>query len=286
MHVLTPEQMDFWKANGFVVVSSAVPPANVEATVQAICDFIGADLEDRDSWYFDQPPNQMEELNYSGMVEMYHHQSLWDNRQHPEIYGAFRDLLDRKDLWVTIDRVNFNPPVREDWDFKGFIHWDIDTSLRPLPHSLQGILCLNDTLPGQGGFQCVPGFPARFESWVEDQPPDRDPWRPDIDEGEVVQVETRAGDLLIWNSLLPHGTSPNKGDRPRMAQYITMFAAEEENSELRRRRIDCWRHRRPPEGRAFPGDRLNREFKNEPAVLTPLGRKLLGLDRWSPKSEK
>jgi hypothetical protein len=42
-----------------------------------------------------------------------------------------------------------------------------------------------------------------------------------------------------------------------------------------------WRDRLPPKGSAFPGDpRRKEELHGKTAELTPLGRKLLGLDRW------
>ena len=90
-----------------------------------------------------------------------------------------------------------------------------------------------------------------------------------------------AGDLLIWNSLLPHGVAPNRGDRPRLAQYITMLPARPEDNALRLRRIRMWRERLPPEGFAFPGDPRGIEIRRGVTPdLTPLGRRLLGLDPW------
>ena len=39
-----------------------------------------------------------------------------------------------------------------------------------------------------------------------------------------------AGDLLIFNSLQPHGIRPNlSGNKVRIAQYISMMPAEEDN---------------------------------------------------------
>ena len=49
---------------------------------------------------------------------------FWDNRQYPRVYDAFVDVWGREDLWVTIDRVNFNLPPEPGIEFKGFMHWD------------------------------------------------------------------------------------------------------------------------------------------------------------------
>ena len=46
----------------------------------------------------------------------------------------------------------------------------------------------------------------------------------------------QAGDLLIFNTLLAHGIRPNQTtDRVRMAQYISMYPAEERNPVKRER---------------------------------------------------
>ena len=62
---------------------------------------------------------------------------------------------------VAIDRANLNTPNREGRTFTGFIHWDADTSLNPLPIGVQGVLSLADTDNQTGGFQCVPELSAR-----------------------------------------------------------------------------------------------------------------------------
>jgi ectoine hydroxylase-related dioxygenase (phytanoyl-CoA dioxygenase family) len=198
------------------------------------------------------------------------------------VYNTFVDIWDREDLWVKIDRANHNPPNRGVRQFQGFIHTDVDTSLEPLPIGVQGVLSLVDTDLEMGGFQCVPEIFRTLEVWKKTQPADRDPWAPDPTGCKIVDVSTDAGDLLIFNSLLPHGIRPNQSlNRVRMAQYITMRPAEESNEELREWRIRSWRDREAPQGYAFPGDpRRWEETRYGPARLTPLGEKLLGLRSW------
>jgi hypothetical protein len=120
-----------------------------------------------------------------------------------------------------------------------------------------------------------------FDEWVKTQPGDRDPFKPDVTGFKVEQIETRAGDLLIWNSMLAHGIRPNRSKVPRIAQYIAMTPAQEDNQELREWRIKSWKDRIPPEGYAFPGDPRNWEQeKYDRAELSDLGEKLLGLKDW------
>ena len=91
-----------------------------------------------------------------------------------------------------------------------------------------------------------------------------------------------AGDLLIFNSTQPHGIRPNlSGNKVRIAQYISMMPAEEDNNAMREWRVNSWRNRIAPEGYAFPGDpRKWEQTKYGVAELNDLGKKLLGLEKW------
>ena len=93
-----------------------------------------------------------------------------------------------------------------------------------MPFGLQGILYLTDTAAEQGAFTCVPGFQHRLADWLARRPPGADPRQLDPDlVASAVPISGRAGDLIIWHHALPHGSSPNRTDRPRLVQYLTMF---------------------------------------------------------------
>lgn len=287
LRVLSPDAWTQWTTFGYVVVSNAVPQAHVDRLVDVLWEFQDLDRHDPSSW--DKPQlrdHQMRELNNSGMVEIYNHQALWDNRQHPRVYDAFVDIWDREDLWVTIDRANLNTPNRGARQFTGFIHWDADTSRDPLPIGVQGVLSLVDTDEEVGGFQCVPELFRTMKDWLPDQPADRNPFAPDVSGFDIVPVPMKAGDLLIFNSLLAHGIRPNTStDRVRMAQYLSMHPAEEDNGVEREIRVRSWRDREAPRRAAFPGDpREWEKTRYETAVLTPIGEKLLGLTSWRSAS--
>lgn len=283
LRVLSEADFLHWQTFGFVVVRQVVPAANVERLVKLLWEFQEMDPDDVSTWNAAQlRQHAMKELNNSGMVEIYHHQALWDNRQEQRLYDAFVDIWDDERLWVTIDRANLNTPNRSGRAFGGFIHTDVDTTLDPLPVNVQGVLSLVDVDGETGGFQCVPELFRTLEAWRERQPAGRDGFKPEVEGFEVYPVPMKAGDLLIFNSLLAHGIRPNTSEnKVRMAQYIAMTPAAEENQSLRERRVESWRERRAPEGFAFPGDPREWErTKYKTAELTPLGRRLLGLDAW------
>jgi len=283
LRVLSAADWQHWTTQGYVIIKQAVPTPQVDRLVQLLWEFDEKDPNDPSTWRAPQRrEHKMRELNNAGMLEVYNHQYLWDNRQTPRVYDAFVDIWDREDLWVAIDRANLYPPDLSRANAEGFIHWDVDTSLRPLPIGVQGVLSLGPQNKEVGGFQCIPELFTKFEHWVKKQPADRDPMHPDTAGLAVVHIEMEAGDLLIFNSLLPHGVRPNHSrNRVRMAQYISMYPAEESNEVERAERIRLWRELDHPQRDAFPGDPREWEKNNAaPATLSELGEKLLGLQPW------
>ncbi|MEM9849905.1 MAG: phytanoyl-CoA dioxygenase family protein [Bacteroidota bacterium] len=284
LRVLSEADWDFWQHNGYIVIKQAVPRAQAQATADFLWEFEEKKANDPSTWYTDpRAEMKMKELAGTGMVEVYNHQHLWNNRQTQRVYDAFVDIWGTNKLWVTIDRANLNFPIRPGFEYKGFIHWDYDPETRP--QNVQGVLALADqTDENMGGFQCIPWLYRNYDSWKLTQPEDRNHFQPDVSglEDEIVKVPLEAGDLLIFNSTEPHGIRPNHSkDKVRIAQYISMMPAEEDNEALKNWRINSWRNRIAPEGYAFPGDPRNWEqTKYETAELTDLGERLLGLKSW------
>lgn len=284
LRVLTMEQWAFWKSQGYVVIKEAIPRKQAQQTANFLWEFEDKDPNNQETWYTaPRAEIEMKELAGTGMVEVYNHQYLWDNRQTKRVYDAFVDIWGTEKLWVTIDRGNLNFPIRPGYRYKGFIHWDYDPSTKP--QNVQGVLALADqTDENMGGFQCIPWLFRNYETWKLTQPEDSHYFKPDITglEDKIVKVPLEAGDLLIFNSTLPHGIRPNHSeDKVRIAQYIAMTPAEEDNEGLRTWRINSWKHRIAPKGYAFPGDPRNWEqTRYGRAKLSDLGEKLLGLKKW------
>lgn len=284
LRVLTIEDWEFWRHNGYVVIKQAISKEQADKTAALLWEFDEKDPKDNSTWYAaPRAEMQMKVLAGTGMVEIYNHQFLWENRQSQRVYDSFVDIWGSEQLWVTIDRANLNFPNRPGFEQKGFIHWDYDPETKP--QNVQGVLALADqTDKSMGGFQCIPWLYRNYDTWKLSQPEDRDRFQPDITglEDKLVKVPLEAGDLLIFNSSEPHGIRPNLSkDKVRIAQYISMMPAQEENQSLKEWRINSWKNRIAPEGYAFPGDPRNWEqTKYETARLSTLGEKLLGMRKW------
>ena len=285
LRVLTEEQWKFWINKGYIVIKNAIPREQAKSTADFLWEFEDKNPDDPSTWYTaPRAEMKMKELAGTGMVEVYNNQYLWSNRQTKKVYDAFVDIWGTEKLWVTIDRANLNFPIREGHEYKGFIHWDYDPETKP--QNVQGVIALSDqTDINMGGFQCIPWLYQNYDSWKLTQPEDRNRFQPDINglEDKIEKVAMEAGDLLIFNSLLAHGIRPNLSEnKVRIAQYISMMPAEEDNEVLKQWRINSWKNRVAPEGYAFPGDPRNWEqTKYKTAQLSSLGEKLLGLTKWS-----
>ncbi len=264
---------------GYVVVPNVLPRENLEAVLSDIWAHTGANPDDRESWY------QPERIRYAGMIEMYHYQSMWNNRQHLAVHQVFSDIFGTEKLWVSLDRANLKPPADPrypNFNPTGFVHWDTAIEKYPdIPFHVQGVLALTDTDESMGGFICVPELYRDLPEWLARRPEDQKANnKPDLTGYSVTRIPAKAGDMIIWHVLLPHGNGHNDSDWPRLAQYITMSPAREQDTVQREQRINCWRTNTPPPSRYFPGDPRKIEEQREPAQLTPLGRKLIGLDSW------
>jgi len=297
LRVLSEADFEHWQTYGYAVVRSAIAPDAAAALLDFAWDFQGMDPNDPETWYAERPyrSDLDQELHIYGFVEAFQHQLIWDSRQTQRVYDAFVDVWDCEELWVTLDRLNLNPPNVRNRDRKliaptdaGFdieLHWDVDSTRSVLPQVVQGIIALTDTEPDAGGFQCSPELFRGFDRWKVDQPADRDPIRPAVswDEFPVLRPELKAGDLLLWNGLLAHGVAQNRSDGSvRAVQYLSMMPALETHLELKRSRVDSWRHLSTPEWNAtLLGDVHRHEsLRYGPAELTELGEKLLGLRSW------
>jgi hypothetical protein len=276
---LSDEQRTFWDEQGYLVLRELVPLDLCRAAEQATWEFIVKDPDDPETWYA-----EME--NRSIVSSMYHHQSLWDIRQHPPVHEMFSSFFGSEKLWVDINQTGMNPPERGEWTFhdRYKLHWDIP--VRPPFHFyVQGMLYLTDTPADQGAFALKPGFHKKLDRWLAALPEEQWPERFAPEDIEAEPVAGKAGDLIIWNSLLPHGATPNRAKRPRMVCYLTMFPAHDDDEDRRNRRIEHWRERyampiMDAAAMTWEPEKGKEHHEGKTAELTPLGRKLLGLDRW------
>lgn len=182
--------------------------------------------------------------------------------------------------------VRFTPPWHEGSPAKPLpIHWDHDPHDESL-RAFQGLVALTDTDRGHGGFRCVPSLYRDRTHWptapVESKNNGRMEWLPDVTEDDIVEIPASKGDVIVWDSLLPHANSRNTSAEPRIAFYVQMFPVDmyDPYDVARRERVELWKSGRcHPVWRWRPG--CDQAERWPPANLTSLGRRLLGVDPWS-----
>ncbi|WP_165488642.1 MULTISPECIES: phytanoyl-CoA dioxygenase family protein [Dyella] len=212
---LSADDLAHWDEHGYVILRNAISEEAARASEAAIYEFLEMNPGDPASWY---PAS----LGHSIWVPLLRHPAIVANRRSPRIHKAHAQLWGRDDLWVTIDQVGFNPPEQTQWPFPGpHLHWDA-TLAEPHRLELQGILCLADVAADQGAFSCVPGFHRTLKDWLTTVPDGvsaNDHARRTL---TMTPIAAQRGDMIIWHHLLPHGSSPNRAQRPRVVQYLSL----------------------------------------------------------------
>ena len=213
--VLSKEDLAHWEREGYIVLKQAISKTDCENSVAFICDKIDADITKPDTWYNLHP------LKKGIMVQLFSSPQLDKNRLSKRIRLAYQQLWKRQDLMVSMDRVSFNPPENESYQFPGpNLHWDVSLK-QPIPFGLQGLLYLTDTDKEQGAFSLIPGFHRKLEPWLDSLDSEKNPRDQTVlSQFEIKPISGEAGDFIIWNHCLPHGSKPNRSVSPRIVQYI------------------------------------------------------------------
>ncbi|GAA5785009.1 phytanoyl-CoA dioxygenase family protein [Chitiniphilus shinanonensis] len=216
--VLDDAALAHWAEHGYVVLRDAIPPELAATAAAAVFAHLQADPAQPDSWYGGGARQGI-------MVQLFQHLALAAIRRSPRIHKAFAQLWGSADLWPSTDRVGFNPPQRPAHPFQGpHLHWDVSL-IQPIPFATQGLIYLTDTLPEQGALTLVPGFQHRIADWLAGLPPDADPRTQDLDALGAIPIGGKAGDMVIWQQALPHGSRPNLATQPRVVHYLNWYPA-------------------------------------------------------------
>lgn len=211
--MLSEDDLAFWHEHGYVIVKEAISKQQCEATKALICDYMEIAIDDPSSW-------QKAQHKHGIWVDLKYHALLTQNRQNLRIKKAFAQLWISNDIYPSVDQCGFNPPVSDKMPYQGQpIHLDVNFE-KTIAFSTQGILYLTDTTEQQGALTVVPGFHKTYATWLEETL-NTDPNKlQDFSGYQTKSIAASAGDFIIWHHHLPHSSSPNYENSPRITQFI------------------------------------------------------------------
>jgi len=317
--VLSASDHQHMAENGYVVIPNAVPAKDLAAVVDGIWSHKRMDRNDPESWYHDPHGNRpqsgggfMRQMHTPAMWRV--RQSPKIHRAFADLWGT-DNLWVTIDCCIFKPPLRPDRPGRgETGDPRGLLHWDFSVPDTPKCFKLsQAVVFLEDTAADQGTFQCVPGFQNRYEEWHASRDGDFEfgstsgaPMECGLE--SPTPIAGKAGDLLIWDSFSPHGHCRNTSSKPRLAQLMTMWPATEAGHEAglhvfwpsslpahdgsalgekcggleaeRESRITQWREGMQAHYDLPEPEKVTGQGDVPSCPLSPLGRRLLGLDPW------
>ncbi|GAA5854282.1 hypothetical protein JCM9279_005107 [Rhodotorula babjevae] len=227
--------------DGYAVVKGVMSPERAQHYVGEFHQW----LEDFKLGYKRDDPSTIREdclpiIHQKGLIQAYgapHESFTWGVRSEPGVIDAFAKLFGTDDLICSFDAVNVSFPNRRDLpELKPWAHQDQDPE-RPGFRCVQGLVNLNPCGDNDGGLVVLKGghniSKEYHETFYDEEREFR--WTNEMylfketglewlkDRGyEWVKVNAGPGDLILWDSRVPHYNAAPKGDTVRFVVYTCM----------------------------------------------------------------
>ncbi len=267
--VLDDKEVDqFWE-QGYLLVRGVLSRDEAEHYRRVITDLIPRDLSIPPHWHVAdgriKPMRTAEDQTYDTPELL----PLFGNER---LYAVAAQLLESPRLRVFDGSlgVTLRNDASRDRALSQTLHLDAsvpateDNFLFSLEEvQLGGCFYFTDVLPDGGGIHVVPGGPRLVEQEARAHAEGRHlhmDWKK-ITHMDSVEVTGEAGDFALVHHLMPHGASHNRRPQARVAQFQRYVRTDH------------------PHGAGEPDDPA-RYNDLQRAAMSPLTRRLLGLDSW------
>lgn len=267
--VLTEEEVArFWE-QGYLLVKGVLARDEAEYYRGVILDMVPRDLTIPAHWH--STAGRIKPMNLDGN-HTFDTPELLPLLFNERLYAVAAQLLESPrlraidgSLGITLRNQSRDGILSQTPHLDASVPADIPNFLFNLEElQVGGCYYLGDVEPEGGGIHVVPGGHHLVEEKAASHSEGRhlyNDWKRIDDFPVSVEVTGEAGDFALLHHLMPHAASHNRRPRPRVAQF-TRFIRED--------------HPHHPAKPAPPGRYNDRQLE----AMTPLGRKLLGVDPW------
>mmetsp|Transcript_55454 Transcript_55454/g.104155 ORF Transcript_55454/g.104155 Transcript_55454/m.104155 type:complete len:445 (-) Transcript_55454:92-1426(-) len=287
---------------GFCVVK-VLSAAECEASVIAMFEEINllrlrkgidgppVDVEKSDTWFDKNWPASCKFL----VDDVALHKQAFANRCSKRVYQAFSGIWGEHRLHVSVDKWGLARGAKDKprWRVGLKPHWDVNPwqCVRDLDSGMdpgyQGVIALRDQDLETGCHLTLPGCARFIRQWCKERKLESvstslKSFRAAEDDpilSYMQPVPLRQGEMVIWSCAQLHGSTHNRSDKMRLAQYVRMFPAREAgvaNVDFDTRDgFSCTRVL----SRCLKKGELTQKDVDE--FEDPLSRRLLGLDVWN-----
>ena len=265
--VLSADQVARFWAEGYVLVEQAVTPGETRRAHAGIMDLVPADLHMPDGYA--SHGGRIKPHNADGN-HSYYTPELIPLLTSERLYGAAVDIFGHEFLGVGDGSVGITLKDTSGPTLSQGLHLDmhrpevVDEGTLRDKVGIGGCYYLNDVEAGGAGIYIIPGGPRIVTDRALAQAASGEVAFPKAfdDYPAPIEITGAAGDFVMMHHLMPHAASRNRLGRPRVAQFTRYRHLDAADSRRARATEDL-----------FSSDQL--------AAMTPLGRKLFGLDAWN-----
>lgn len=253
-----PEAYVYLEEKGYVVLENVVDEKEVEEIVSLFWSWaeqLGKGIDRRE-------PSTWE--NWVGFLEtgvipepgIGQSEMMWRVREQESVRKVFENVWGTDELLSSFDGCGAFRPVNENPKWKtnpGWWHVDQNPNLKKGRHCVQGLLSLTEQTLHTGGFICKPEGLPYFQNLSTDVTYDfvalSEEKHDDILNLESQFVSCKKGDMVLWDSRLPHCNTPSEnpriceaGELLRHVAYVCMTPKSFANSEIITKRKQYVQH--------------------------------------------
>jgi 2-aminoethylphosphonate dioxygenase len=212
--MLTKQQVEFWDTNGYLAVPGFYQ--HKVAEMRKWASELAALPDEKGKWMLYYEKSQFDDKKILCRVENF-----------MDYHPSFRDLLEDERLLSVLEAILEDKPVlfKEKINFKlpgggGFTpHQDAPAfAIFNQPYHVTVMMCIDDCNAENGGIEFAPGY---HKKGLLQQDPTGSLSSAVVELLPWELIELKAGDVLIFDSYIPHRSGPNNSSKPRTAVFAT-----------------------------------------------------------------